>query len=143
MARRWTEVRAAIESADEERLQRVLGSLEHPFWSFRTTWTAKRRASPLALLGPDRIREVFVNVAVPLAAAQGRPAAWEHLPGGPPNATLRVVSARLFAGPPPRALARRLEMQQGLLQIYADFCLRDHGECAGCRFPELVAELRR
>jgi hypothetical protein len=28
-----------------------------------------------------------------------------------------------------------------MLQIYADFCLRDHGECTHCRFPALVAGL--
>lgn len=142
MARRWVEVRTALESADEAALRRVLSSLEHPFWSFRTAWTSPRRSSPLALLGPDRIREIFVNVAVPLAAARGGEAVWSHLPAGPSNATLRVVTARLFAGPLPRTLPRRLEMQQGLLQIYADFCLRDHGECARCRFPGLITNLR-
>jgi hypothetical protein len=142
IARDWPRVRAALLAADEARLQLVLGSLTHPFWSFRTTWASRRRTSPLALLGTDRIREIFVNVSVPLAAARGAQPAWDHLPAGPANTTMRVVAARLFAGPVPRALPRRLEMQQGLLQIHADFCLRDHGECARCRFPDLVASLR-
>jgi hypothetical protein len=30
-------------------------------------------------------------------------------------------------------------MQQGLLQVYEDFCLRDASDCARCRFPEQLA----
>jgi hypothetical protein len=54
---------------------------------------------------------------------------------------MRVASARLFGGPVPRSLPKRLFVHQGMLQIYADFCLRDHGECAQCRFPALIAGL--
>lgn len=141
MAKNWSSVRDALESGDLERLERVLGALEHPFWSFHTTWKSSRRASPLALIGSERIREIHANVALPLALARGEVKTWTDLPSGPPNASLRVVCARLFGGPPPRSLPRRLFVHQGLLQIYADFCLQDRGECAGCRFPGLVAGL--
>ena len=141
IARRWKTVRAALESGDLARLQQVLGSLEHPFWSYHTTFHSPRRQTPLALLGTDRIREIHANVALPLAVAHGREPVWHELPAGPPNASLRVVAARLFGGPLPRSLPRKLHIHQGLLQIYADFCLRDHGECAQCRFPSLVGRL--
>jgi hypothetical protein len=93
------------------------------------------------LLGPDRIREIHANIALPLTLARGEEPAWLDLASGPPNISLRVVSARLFGGPLPRSLPKRLFVHQGMLQIYADFCLRDHGECAQCRFPALVAGL--
>jgi hypothetical protein len=141
IARRWKTVRAALESGDLEPLQQVLGSLTHPFWSYHTTFHSPRRKTPLALLGADRIREIHANLALPLAVANGRTPVWHELPAGPPNATLRVVAARLFGGPLPRSLPRKLHIHQGLLQIYADFCLRDHGECAQCRFPSLVGRL--
>jgi len=141
IARHWRQIRLALEAGSEAKLQAVLGRLEHPFWSFHTTWRSPRRTAPLALLGPDRIREIFANVALPLALARGLETSWRELPSGPPNTPLRVVAARLFGGPLPRALPRRLYVQQGLLQIYADFCLRDHGECAQCRFPTLVGRL--
>jgi hypothetical protein len=141
IAKRWKSVRAALESADLPRLEKVFGTLEHPFWSFHTTWKSPRRKKPLALLGSDRIREIHANIALPLALARGEEPAWRDIPAGPPNTSLRVVSARLFGGPLPRTLPRRLFVHQGLLQIYADFCLRDHGECAQCRFPSLVAGL--
>ncbi len=141
IARRWKSVRSALESADLDHLQNILGSLEHPFWSFHTTWSSPRRKNPLALLGPDRIREIHANLALPLALARGAEPLWLDLPAGPTNTSLRVVSARLFGGPLPRTLPKRLFVHQGLLQIYADFCLRDHGECAQCHFPSLVENL--
>ena len=141
MASRWKSVRAALESADPDRLEDVLGSLQHPFWSHHTSWNSPRRKTPLALLGSDRIREIYANIAVPLAMAGGKEPAWLDSPSGPSNTSLRVVSARLFGGPLPRQLPKRMYVHQGLLQIYADFCRRDHGECTNCRFPSLVAGL--
>ena len=141
MAKRWKSVRAALESADLARLEKILGSLEHPFWSFHATWRSPRRKTPLALLGSDRIREIYANIALPLAFARGEEPDWLGIPAASPNTSLRVVSARLFGGPLPRTLPRKLYVHQGLLQIYADFCLRDHGECAQCRFPSLVQGL--
>ncbi len=141
IARRWKSVRSALESGELGKLEKVLAPLEHPFWSFHTTWTSPRRKTPLALVGADRIREIHANIAVPLALARGEERDWLTLPSGPPNTPLRVVAARLFGGPLPRSLPKRLFVHQGLLQIYADFCLRDHGECAQCRFPSLVRRL--
>lgn len=141
LAKRWKSVRSALQSGDLAHLQNVLGPLEHPFWSYHTTWISPRRKTPLALIGPDRIREMYANIALPLALVGGKEPAWLDLPAGPPNTSLRVVAARLFGGTLPRNLPRKLFVHQGLLQIYADFCLRDHGECAHCRFPALVGGL--
>ena len=141
IARRWKSVRAALESGDPAHLQETLGCLQHPFWSFSTSWASPRRQTPLALLGPDRVREIYANVVLPLSLSRGQEPSWRDLPSGPSNATMKIVSARLFGGPLPPALPKRLFIHQGLLQIYADFCLRDHGECAQCRFPSLVTGL--
>jgi hypothetical protein len=141
IAKRWKSIRAALESGELARLEKVLAPLQHPFWSLHTTWLSPRRKSPLALIGSDRIREIHANIALPLALARGEDRDWLDLPCGPPNTSLRIVSARLFGGPLPRTLPKRLFVHQGLLQIYADFCLRDHGECAQCRFPALVGTL--
>jgi len=141
IARRWKHVRSALESGSLSRLSDVLCSLEHPFWHFHTTWNSARRKAPQALIGPDRIREIHANIALPLALAHGNEPAWQEIPAGPTNTPLRVASARLFGGPLPHHLPKRMFIHQGLLQIYADFCLRDHGQCANCRFPSLVARL--
>lgn len=141
IARRWKAVRTALETGDLGSLEHVLGGLEHAFWSFHTTWNSARRQKPLALLGSDRIRDIFANVALPLAVSRGQSPEWLELPAGSPNASLAVVAARLFGTSNPRTLPRKLFVQQGLLQIYRDFCLRDHSECARCGFPALVERL--
>ena len=141
IAKNWKSVRAALQSGDLAQLETLLSRLQHPFWSFHTTWKSPRRKTPLALIGSDRVREIYANIALPLALTRGEKPAWLDIPSGPPNTSLGVVSARLFGGPLPRQLPKRMYVQQGLLQIYADFCLRDHGECAECRFPSLVAGL--
>ena len=138
IAREWPAVRRALESGSEAALTTALGHLEHPFWSFHTTWQSRRRTSPLALLGAGRIRDIFANVSLPLAHARGGGEDWLKVVAVTPNATLRTVCARLFGGPMPRTLPRRLFVHQGLLQVHADFCLRDRGECSRCRFPSLV-----
>src|SRR6266516_1476172 len=57
------------------------------------------------------------------------------------NQAERIAAARLFAGDPrQRDFVRSLVGQQGLLQIYEDFCLRDASDCASCPLPE---QLRR
>lgn len=140
-ANSWRSVRAALESGELSRMESVLSGLRHPFWSFHTTWNSPRRKVPLALIGKDRIREIHANIALPLAIARGATTEWLGFSSGPANTSLRIVAARLFGGPLPPSLPRRLFVHQGLLQIYADFCLRDHGECAGCRFPSLVGSL--
>jgi len=141
VARQWKRIRPALEQADLPALQKLLGDLDHPFWSFHTTWNSPRRDSPLALIGPDRIREIFANVALPFALAVRKTPAWEETPTGTMNSSLRIVGARLFGGSIPRDLPRTVAVQQGLLQIYADFCLNNHDECAQCAFPRLVESL--
>jgi hypothetical protein len=141
IARQWKRVRPALEQADLPALQKLLGELAHPFWSFHTTWNSPRRNSPLALIGPDRIREIFANVALPFALATGRAPEWQDSPAGAMNSSLRIVGARLFGGSIPRGLARTLAVQQGLLQIYSDFCLNSYDECVQCTFPRLVESL--
>jgi hypothetical protein len=152
LAKRWKSVRTALESADLSRLEHVLGSLEHPFWSFHTTWKSPRRKKSLALLGSDRIREIHANIALPLALARGEEPTWLDIPGGPPNTSLRVVSSdsitpspssgrRLFLLRLPTAPSRgRMLLQEfegvaGLppwsLQLPVRACLPHEGPRAG------------
>src|ERR1700730_2754958 len=58
------------------------------------------------------------------------------------NRRLAIVCRRLF-GEIDRARehGRFLYQQQGLLQIFEDFCLADTTNCAGCQFPKMIAKL--
>ncbi|MEO0446484.1 MAG: hypothetical protein AAF191_10465, partial [Verrucomicrobiota bacterium] len=60
--------------------------------------------------------------------------AYVTLPGGKESQSLRRARLRLL-GEGAEAV-KPFWKQQGLLQIFQDFCLRDFSDCAACPFPE-------
>lgn len=121
----------------------TLRGLSHPHWSRHYTLTSAPAAAPLALIGDTRIQELLANVAYPLLTPE-RPHLWAEyleLPAQLDNHKLRRAAQRLF-GPTsrPAGLGRRLFHQQGLLQVYEDFCLEDDSGCRDCPFPERLAQ---
>jgi hypothetical protein len=59
------------------------------------------------------------------------------LPARLTNRRLETAVTRLFGDDPrQRTFVRTVVNQQGLLQIYEDFCLQDNSDCAHCPFPE-------
>lgn len=121
---------------------RELALLEHPYWSHHFTLTSRRLERPLALIGSSRIREIVANLLLPLEIARS-PQAWEsyeRLPAATGNEKSRRAALRLLGRRPDAArFSRRLHQQQGLLQLYDDFCLQDSSDCAECPFPEQLA----
>jgi hypothetical protein len=144
LARRWKEVRLL-----PPRLEKVaewIGGLSHPFWDHHFTLTSQPTARPFHLLGQTRINEIVANVIHPMLVATNQ-ADWESyqkIRAELSNRRLAIVGKRLF-GESDRAREhlRFLYQQQGLLQIFEDFCLADATNCVGCRFPEMIANLER
>ena len=57
------------------------------------------------------------------------------------NRRAEVAALRLLGDATTRAeLLGIVAAQQGLLQVYEDFCLQDATDCARCRFPEQLAK---
>jgi hypothetical protein len=52
------------------------------------------------------------------------------------NHPVRVAAVRLLAGR--KLYSRSMLIQEGLLQIYEDFCLMDEEKCARCDFEKWV-----
>ena len=120
-----------------------LTNLHHDFWSRHYTLAAGNTSSSVALIGESRAAEILANVIYPLAVNDGREVwnDYKTLRAQLSNQAARIAAARLFAGDPrQRDFVRTLAGQQGLLQIYEDFCLRDVSDCASCPLPE---QLRR
>lgn len=120
-----------------------LAALKHDYWSSHYTLLAEPASKPLALIGETRVQEMLANVAYPLLLPE-RTRLWAEyleLPALLDNQKLRRASLRLF-GESPRAVEfqKRLHQQQGLLQLYEDFCLEDDSACADCPFPERLKE---
>jgi hypothetical protein len=85
--------------------------------------------------------EILASVIYPFAFANEREiwSDYRKLRARLSNQSVRIAAARLFANNPRQGeFLRRLAGQQGLLQIYEDFCLRDASDCAQCPFPEQV-----
>ena len=143
LVRRWKEVR--LLSPRLEEVGDWIGGLSHPFWDHHFTLTSRPTVRPIRLLGETRINEILANVIHPMLVATNQPdwKSYKKIRAELSNRRLTIVSKRLF-GESERAKehTRFLYQQQGLLQIFEDFCLADTTNCAGCRFPEMIAQLQ-
>jgi Protein of unknown function (DUF2851) len=113
--------------------------LHHPFWNFHYTLASAPSTREMALIGESRVAEILANVLLPLFLAEGADvwAEYVKLPARLSNRRLETGATRLFDGDPRRPrFTKTIAQQQGLLQIYEDFCLRDNSDCAQCPFPE-------
>jgi hypothetical protein len=144
-------------------MEKVLGAIESggdpgtffaevsdDYWSRHFTLGSKTQSQASELIGLSRAQEIVTNILLPFAAAQaqniGNPklheavkTAYSELPAPPSNSILRLAAGQLFQNPP---LARRsiktARQQQGVIQIFRDFCINDKSGCHNCLFPELV-----
>jgi hypothetical protein len=67
--------------------------------------------------------------------------AFSKIAGAALNSRAKTAAVRLFGSlSRSRPHLRFLYQQQGLLQIYDDFCMTDQTGCAGCPFPELLGK---
>jgi hypothetical protein len=139
----WKPFSTLAHASEAIPLISFLADLQHDFWNHHYTFAAPRASSPLALIGKSRAAEILANVVYPLAVNDDREIwnDYKKLRAHLSNQAARIAAARLFAGDPrQRGFVRSLVGQQGLLQIYEDFCLRDASDCASCPLPE---QLRR
>lgn len=142
LIRHWPTVRDLREQCDPVATRDFFVGLQDEYWDFHYTVTSSRAAKRMALIGESRVTEMLVNVFFPLAITEQRRhrEAYENLPAPLANRRVEIAAMRLFgdsaAG---RELLKRAAMQQGLLQVYEDFCMQDASDCAHCRFPEQLA----
>jgi hypothetical protein len=149
----------AILTRDWSRLQRASGKssvaaandffqrLEHPFWNLHYTLTAAASPRKMALIGDSRIADILANVLFPFWFAHDPEVAtppsatlwteYAKLPAQLSNRRLETAATRLFGNDLRRKqFLKTVANQQGLLQIYEDFCVQDNSDCAQCPFPE-------
>ncbi len=141
-------------------------ALDHPFWNSHYTLAAEASPKEMAFIGESRIAEILANVLFPFWLAgdvrQGtspcrrgdridpstpfRTSLWPEyakLPARLSNRRLETAATRLFGNDPRRPqFLRTVAHQQGLLQIYEDFCMQDNSDCAQCPFPEQIRKWR-
>ena len=145
LARDWTALRKSLAKHNAAAVRKFLGDVDHPFWRSHYTLVADPSAKEMALIGESRSSEILANAVFPFwcaheSASPARAdlgAEYAKLPARLSNRRLETAATRLF-GDDQRAkgFLKTVAHQQGLLQIYEDFCLQDNSDCAQCPFPE-------
>jgi hypothetical protein len=134
----WPQVRSLAKRCDPTAIRKFFAELSDEYWDTHYTVRSKTAARPMALVGESRVTEMLTNVFFPLAISRDE-ARWHDftkLPASLSNQRIEVAAQRLFgAREVKQPLIRQAATQQGLLQVYEDFCLRDASDCERCRFP--------
>ena len=145
LVRKWPAFIKSLGQTDASAARKFFLNLEHPFWDFHYTLLSEATAKEMALIGDTRIADILANVLFPYFLVEGRDA-WREfakLTAQLSNRRLETAATRLFSDDPRRPLfMKTVAQQQGLLQIYEDFCLQDNSDCAQCPFPEQMQRWR-
>jgi hypothetical protein len=139
LAVNWPPFMRSLNKGDQNGLTNFLLGLEHSFWNFHFTLTAEPSPKEMALVGESRVADILANVVYPFEFSSGRDvwSEFSKLPARLSNRRLATGATRLFGDDPRCAqFLKTVTHQQGLLQIYEDFCLQDNSDCAQCPFPE-------
>jgi hypothetical protein len=151
LARDWLRLQRATGKGSVDAAKHFFQTLDHPFWNFHYTLTSKAAPKKMALIGEARVADILANVLFPFwlahdldpSASIGRSVWVEYakLPAQLSNRRLETGATRLFGNNPRRKqFLKTIANQQGLLQIYEDFCMQDNSDCAQCPFPEQMAK---
>jgi len=153
LASEWPRFHRVLGKRDVSAMRDFFQAREHAFWNFHYTLTAAASPQRMALIGESRIADILANVLFPFWLSEnadpsnalpprraGTTSLWteyEKLPAQLSNRRLETAATRLFGNDSRRKqFLRTVVHQQGLLQIYEDFCMQDNSDCAQCPFPE-------
>jgi len=131
---------AALKSRDAERFSQALLSIRDPFWEKHATLTGTPLRTSCRLVGEERVRDILINIFWPMVSLEEPEMAQRALceMSAPPNGTARLASQRMLISALTPKQRREALVQQGLLQIFRDYCQTDCSQCRDCTFPELI-----
>ncbi|ETX07544.1 MAG: hypothetical protein ETSY2_10575, partial [Candidatus Entotheonella gemina] len=121
----------------------------HAYWGTRSRFGSRPGRLSQRLIGRQRALTIVVDAMLPVllygASAQGDAGLQQLLltsyrtaPRLPDNTILRDMSRRLLGDDPQLlTLVTHARHQQGMLQVFEDYCSHNEGECQGCGFPQL------
>jgi len=137
---RVPELLAALKARDADRFSATLLAIRDPFWEKHATLTGTPLSTPCRLLGEERVHDILINVFWPMVSLEEPDAARIALSKftAAANGAARIASQRLLISALKPKQTREALIQQGLLQIFRDYCQTDCSQCRDCTFPELV-----
>jgi len=147
LVREWPRLQRASGKNSVTAANDFFQTLEHPFWNFHYTLTSEPSPKEMALIGEARAADILANVLFPFwtthevkTSVSPSTKLWTEyakLPAQLTNRRVETAATRLFGNDPRRKeFLRTIAHQQGLLQIYEDFCMQDDSDCSQCPFPE-------
>jgi len=116
------------------------------FWKRRLGLGGRKQERDIQVLGAERIASLLTNVFVPFLAAAGErmDAMVSTLPADHHNELLRRTATALFGPDHNPAFYRSGIRQQGILQVFHDFCINNRSSCSDCALvPALAAASNR
>lgn len=111
------------------------------YWKRRVSFNARKMASDVSYLGDERTGSIIINTFIPLALALNDDRTkerklfdfWARIPSRSINSITLCTSTKIGFG----KIIKNERTQQGLLQIFRDFCDTKKGTCRECGFPAL------
>jgi Protein of unknown function (DUF2851) len=119
-AAQFSRLLSGIRSGGKQGFVKFFESLSHPYWSRYWNLSAAKLDGEIALVGPDRVRDLLVNTFFPSLPLEKAREETKALRGGTPSGRLKLASEWLVGSVDPK-LMRTARQQQGLLQLFADF----------------------
>jgi hypothetical protein len=137
---RLPELLAAVDARDADRFANLLLGVRDPFWETHATLTGAPLSSPCRLIGEERVHDMLVNIFWPMVLLDDEAAARAGLEkcSVAANGAARIASQRMLLSVLAPKQAREALIQQGLLQVFRDYCQTDCSDCRECTFPDLV-----
>lgn len=136
-------ITGAVESGGDPA--KLFFQIRDDHWSRHFTLGGKTQSKPTELIGATRTQEIVTNIVYPFLAALGderlrvqAKARYDLLPAASGNSIVRLAGQQLFETPATMRRIKTTRQQQGLIQVFQDFCLNDKSGCRQCQFPELV-----
>jgi hypothetical protein len=128
----------------------LLTDLRDEYWTWRSTFGGRRTRSATKLIGKSRAVVMFVDAIVPIVLGLARGdgdrdlenrlhRAYTTLPRLPDNSVQRFMASRIFGGEKEaREIVNSARRQQGLMQLFRDYCEPDAAGCRKCAFAEAL-----
>lgn len=137
---RIPELLGAIKTRDAERFGNTLLALRDPFWEKHATLNGTPLRTPCRLIGEERVNDILINIFWPVILLEDPETAQNGLKAmsSSVNSASRVASQRMLISALNSRQRGEALVQQGLLQIFRDYCQTDCSQCRDCTFPELV-----
>jgi len=113
------------------------------YWNLRLSMSSKPGKKTISLLGSKRTAAILSNVIIPFLAAVGetnvtRDELLRFLSPEEDNSIVRQTAHSILGPDHNPSLYRTGLRQQGLIQIFHDFCLNDRSGCQLCHMPDLL-----